>query len=96
MFFVVGEVWPSNFYRTGREDAFSGAWNYNLLDRTICTPCYGYHFRGNADYTAKHSQYRLHIEDPVNFGGSLPFSDEHGLLISGRPHESVARRRLAP
>jgi hypothetical protein len=78
MFFVDGEVWPPNIHGTGMEDYFSGAWNYNLLDRTFCTPYYGYHFKGNVDYTGKHSQYRFHIEDPVYFERSLLFSIEHG------------------
>jgi len=78
MFFVDGEKWPPNMHGTGTEDYFCGAWNYNGLTQTYCTPYYGYHFKGNSDYTGKHSQYRFHIEDPVYFERSLRFSIEHG------------------
>jgi hypothetical protein len=78
MFFVDDEPWPPNIHGTGTEDYFGGAWNYNHLARTYSTPYYGYHFRGNADYTGKHSQYRFHVEDPVYFEISLLFSIEHG------------------
>jgi hypothetical protein len=78
MFFVDGEEWPPNMHGTGTEDYFCGAWNYNRLNQTYCTPYYGYHFKGNSDYTGKHSQYRFHIEDPVYFERSLRFSIEHG------------------
>jgi hypothetical protein len=78
MFFVDGEVWPPSLHGTGTEDYFCGAWNYNQLQRPYSTPYYGYHFKGNADYTGKHSQYRFHIEDPVYFEKSLRFSIEHG------------------
>lgn len=78
MFFVDGETWPPNMHGTGTEDYFCGAWNYNHLDHPYSTPYYGYHFKGNADYTGKHSQYRFHIEDPVYFETSLRFSIEHG------------------
>jgi len=78
MFFVDGEKWPPHLHGTGTEDYFCGAWNYNQLARTYCTPFYGYHFKGNSDYTGKHSQYRFHIQDPVYFERSLRFSIEHG------------------
>jgi hypothetical protein len=78
MFFVDGEEWPPNIHGTGTEDYFCGAWNYNLLTRTYCTPYFGYHFKGNADYTGKHSQYRFHVQDPIYFEKSLLFSIEHG------------------
>ena len=78
MFFVDGEAWPPNIHGTGTEDYFCGAWNYNHLTQTYSTPYYGYHFKGNADYTGKHSQYRFHVEDPVYFDNSLLFSIEHG------------------
>lgn len=78
MFFVDGEVWPPNMHGTGTEDYFCGAWNYNQLNHPYSTPYYGYHFKGNADYTGKHSQYRFHVEDPVYFEKSLRFSIEHG------------------
>ncbi len=78
MFFVDGEPWPPHLHGTGTEDYFCGAWNYNGLRETFCTPYYGYHYKGNADYTGKHSQYRFHIEDPVFFQSSLRFSIEHG------------------
>jgi len=78
MFFVDGEPWPPNMHGTGTEDYFCGAWNYNQLRQPFCTPYYGYSFKGNADYTGKHSQYRFHIEDPVYFEKSLRFSIEHG------------------
>jgi hypothetical protein len=78
MFFIDGEPWPPRLHGTGTEDYFCGAWNYNALNRTFCTPYYGYHFKTNADYTGKHSQYRFHIEDPVRFKKSLTFSIEHG------------------
>lgn len=78
MFFVDGESWPPQLHGTGTEDYFCGAWNYNKLDHPYCTPYYGYSFKGNADYTGKHSQYRFHIEDPVYFEKSLRFSIEHG------------------
>lgn len=78
MFFVDGEVWPPNIHGTGTEDYFCGAWNYHHLAQTFCTPYFGYHFKGNADYTGKHSQYRFHIEDPIYFEKSLRFSIEHG------------------
>jgi hypothetical protein len=78
MFFIDGESWPPSLHRTGTEDYFLGAWNYNRLRETYSTPYYGYFFKGNADYTGKHSQYRFHIEDPVYFQKSLLFSIEHG------------------
>jgi hypothetical protein len=78
MFFVDGEQWPPDIHGTGTEDYFGGAWNYNRLERTYSTPYYGYHFKGNADYTGKHSQYRFHVEDPIYFERSLLFSIEHG------------------
>ncbi len=78
MFFVDGETWPPNMHGTGTEDYFCGAWNYAQLMQPFCTPYYGYSFKGNADYTGKHSQYRFHIEDPVYFEKSLLFSIEHG------------------
>ncbi len=78
MFFVDGEKWPPNMHGTGTEDYFCGAWNYNCLSIPYSTPYYGYSFKGNSDYTGKHSQYRFHIEDPVYFEKSLRFSIEHG------------------
>jgi hypothetical protein len=78
MFFIDGEPWPPSLHGTGTEDYFCGAWNYNRLRETYCTPYYGYYFKGNADYTGKHSQYRFHLEDPVYFQRSLLFSIEHG------------------
>jgi len=78
MFFVDGRKWPPDLHGTGTEDYFCGAWNYRQLNRTFCTPYFGYHFKGNSDYTGKHSQYRFHIEDPVHFEKSLHFSIEHG------------------
>ncbi len=78
MFFIDGEKWPPDLHGTGTEDYFCGAWNYNRLNRTYCTPYFGYHFRGNIDYTGKHSQYRFHIQDPIYFERSLKFSIEHG------------------
>jgi len=78
MFFVDGESWPPAIHGTGTEDYFLGAWNYNLLWQTYSTPYHGYFFKGNSDYTGKHSQYRFHIEDPVYFQKSLLFSIEHG------------------
>lgn len=78
MFFVDGEPWPPHLHGTGTEDYFCGAWNYNRLDHAYSTPYYGYHFKGNADYTGKHSQYRFHVEDPVCFAKCLRFSIEHG------------------
>jgi hypothetical protein len=78
MFFIDGETWPPHLHGTGMEDYFCGAWNYNQLKETDCKPYYGYHFKGNIDYTGKHSQYRFHIEDPVYFEQKLLFSIEHG------------------
>jgi len=78
MFFIDGEPWPPSLHGTGTEDYFCGAWNYNRLRETYSTPYHGYFFRGNADYTGKHSQYRFHVEDPVYFEKSLLFSIEHG------------------
>jgi hypothetical protein len=78
MFFVDGEPWPPNLHGTGTEDYFCGAWNYAQLGQVHCTPYYGYSFKGNSDYTGKHSQYRFHVEDPVYFERSLRFSLEHG------------------
>ncbi|MGI6609979.1 MAG: glycoside hydrolase family 172 protein [Limnochordia bacterium] len=78
MFFIDGEAWPPSLHGTGMEDYFCGAWNYNLLRQTFCTPYFGYVFKGNDDYTGKHSMYRYHIEDPVYFSKSLLFSMEHG------------------
>jgi len=57
------------------------------LARTFCTPLptggrssayYGYHFKTDADYTGKHSQYRYHIQDPIPFQRDILFSIEHG------------------
>jgi hypothetical protein len=78
MFFIDGETWPPSLHGTGTEDYFCGAWNYNRLKEVFCTPYYGYHFKTNADYTGKHSQYRYHIQDPIPFRESLLFSIEHG------------------
>ena len=78
MFFIDGDTWPPRIHGTGTEDYFCGAWNYNRLDQTFCAPYFGYHFKTNADYTGKHSQYRFHIEDPIRFQRSLLFSIEHG------------------
>ncbi|WP_135554425.1 glycoside hydrolase family 172 protein [Paenibacillus cymbidii] len=78
MIFIDDEPWPPRLHGTGTEDYFCGAWNYNHLKRTHCTPYYGYSFKGNGDYTGKHSQYRFHIEDPVYFERALTFSIEHG------------------
>jgi len=78
MFFIDGEPWPPRLHGTGTEDYFCGAWNYNQLSVPYSTPYYGYHFKGNADYTGKHSQYRFHIEDPVYFERSLRLAIEHG------------------
>jgi hypothetical protein len=78
MFFIDGEKWPPTLHGTGTEDYFCGAWNYNQIKQTFCTPYYGYHFKTNEDYTGKHSQYRYHIEDPIRFEKSLLFSIEHG------------------
>ena len=78
MFFIDGEQWPPSLHGTGTEDYFCGAWNYNRLKEVFCTPYYGYHFKTNADYTGKHSQYRYHIQDPIPFRESLLFSIEHG------------------
>src|SRR5690606_33155422 len=64
MFFIDGEPWPPRLHGTGMEDYFCGAWNYNRLRQVDQTAYYGYHFKGNADYTGKHSQYRFHVEDP--------------------------------
>ena len=78
MFFIDGESWPPSLHGTGMEDYFCGAYGYNRLWRTYCTPYYGYHFKGNSDYTGKHSQYRFHIEDPIYFKKSIRFTIEHG------------------
>ena len=78
MFFIDGDKWPPTLHGTGTEDYFCGAWNYNNLKQTFCTPYYGYHFKTNEDYTGKHSQYRFHIEDPIRFEKSLLFTIEHG------------------
>lgn len=78
MFFIDGEKWPPSLHGTGTEDYFCGAWNYNKLKETYNMPYFGYSFKGNSDYTGKHSQYRFHIEDPVRFERSLKFSIEHG------------------
>ncbi len=78
MFFIDGEPWPPRLHGTGTEDYFCGAWNYNALKQPFCTPYYGYHFKTNADYTGKHSQYRFHVQDPIRFKKSLVFSIEHG------------------
>ncbi len=78
MIFVDGEPWPPALHGTGTEDYFCGAWNYNRLQQSFCTPYFGYSFKGNADYTGKHSQYRFHIEDPVRFERSIRVTIEHG------------------
>lgn len=78
MFFIDGESWPPTIHGTGTEDYFNGAWNYNEVKRAFWTPYYGYHLKGNDDYTGKHSMYRYHIEDPIVFQKSLLFSIEHG------------------
>lgn len=78
MFFIDGATWPPTLHGTGTEDYFCGAWNYRQLKRTFCTPYFGYHFKGNDDYTGKHSQYRFHIEDSICFNEALRFSIEHG------------------
>ena len=53
-------------------------WNCNRLQQVFCNPYYGYHYKTNADYTGKHSQYRYHIQDPIPFQEHLLFSIEHG------------------
>ena len=78
MIFVDGESWPPSLHGTGTEVYFCGAWNYNRLESTFCTPYFGYHNKGTADYTGKHSQYRFHIEDPVYFEKSIRVTIEHG------------------
>ncbi|MFA5859905.1 MAG: glycoside hydrolase family 172 protein [Elusimicrobiota bacterium] len=78
MIFIDGEPWPPRLHGTGMEDYFCGAWNYNKLEQPYSTPYYGYHFKGNSDYTGKHSQYRFHIEDPVYFEKSIRVTVEHG------------------
>jgi len=78
MIFIDGEPWPPSLHGTGTEDYFCGAWNFNRLERTFCTPYYGYHFKTNPDYTGKHSMYRFHIEDPVRFQKSILVTIEHG------------------
>ncbi len=78
MFFVDGEGWPPAIHGTGTEDYFCGAWNFNEVKQPFCSPYYGYHLKGNDDYTGKHSMYRYHIEDPIVFRRSLLFSIEHG------------------
>lgn len=78
MFFIDGEPWPPRLHGTGMEDYFCGAWNYHHLKVVDNKPYYGYHYRGNMDYTGKHSQYRFHVEDPICFEKSLLFSIEHG------------------
>ncbi|GAB4330554.1 MAG: DUF2961 domain-containing protein [Candidatus Abyssubacteria bacterium] len=78
MFFIDGEKWPPTIHGTGTEDYFCGAWNFNEVKQPFCTPYYGYHMKGNDDYTGKHSMYRYHIEDPIAFQRSLLFSIEHG------------------
>ena len=67
MFFVDGGKWPPNMHETGMEDYFCGAWSYKQLDQSYRTPYYGYHFKGNAGYTGKHSQCCFHIS-PVVIG----------------------------
>lgn len=78
MFFVDGEKWPPAIHGTGTEDYFCGAWNFNYVKREFCSPYYGYHLKGNDDYTGQHSMYRYHIEDPIVFHRSICFSIEHG------------------
>lgn len=78
MIFIDGEPWPPRLHGTGTEDYFCGAWNYRNLHQTYCTPYFGYHFKGNSDYTGKHSQYRFHIEDPIFFEKSILVTLEHG------------------
>lgn len=78
MIFIDGEVWPPNIHGTGTEDYFCGAWNYNKLNQPYCAPYFGYHYKGNNDYTGKHSQYRFHIEDPIYFEKSIQVTIEHG------------------
>ena len=67
MFFVDDGKWPPNMHGTGMEDYFCGAWSYKQLDQSYRTPYYGYHFKGNAGYTGKHSQCCFHIS-PVVIG----------------------------
>ena len=78
MFFIDGEKWPPAIHGTGTEDYFCGAWNFNEVKKAFWTPYYGYHLKGNDDYTGKHSMYRYHIEDPVVFHRSILLSIEHG------------------
>lgn len=61
-----------------REDYFYGASGYNALAQTYSTPYYGYSHKGNDDQTGKHSQFRCHVEDPVEFNRSIRFSIEPG------------------
>jgi hypothetical protein len=78
MFFIDGEKWPPAIHGTGTEDYFCGAWNFNEVRQAFWTPYYGYHLKGNDDYTGRHSMYRYHIEDPIVFRRSMLFSIEHG------------------
>ncbi len=78
MFFIDGQSWPPALHGTGTEDYFCGAWNYNQLREPFCSQYFGYSYKGNSDYTGKHSQYRFHVEDPIYFEKSLRLSIEHG------------------
>ncbi len=64
MFFIDGEPWPPELHGTGTEDYYCGAWNYAQLRQPWCAPYYGYSYKGNADYTGKHSRVPLPRRGP--------------------------------
>ena len=92
MVFVDGDQKPT-LVGTGLEDYFCGAWNFNNLNREYNFPYFGYSRKGNAhpDYTGRHSMYRFHIEDPIQFEKSLRVTVEHGAMNDrGDDYSSVA------
>jgi hypothetical protein len=79
MYFIDGDKKPT-LNGTGLEDYFCSAWNFNGIDHTYSFPYFGYTRKGNAhpDYTGRHSMYRLHLADPIEFDKSLRATIEHG------------------
>lgn len=92
MITIDGDTKPT-LIGTGLEDYFSGAWNFNQLNREYCFPYFGYSRKGNAhpDYTGRHSMYRFHLPDPIMFDQSIRVTIEHGAMNDrGDDYSSVA------
>jgi hypothetical protein len=75
MFFIDGETGHATINGTGMEDYFNNAW---MFQKEFNYPYIGYSQQGNRDWTASHTMYRFHIEDPIYFQNTLRATIEHG------------------